>query len=554
VKLSSSGAHLWSSYLGGAYKDSGYGITVDGGGNILVTGATESSDWVSGGWDTSHGGFDDGFVVKLSGSGSYLWSSYLGGSHNDYGRGIAVDENGNALVTGRTQSSGWVSGGWDTSHNFFFDGFVVKLSSSGSHLWSSYLGGSSYDEGRSIAIDSSGNALVAGETRSAGWVSGGWDTSRGGSGDGFVVKFSGSGSHLWSSYLGGSSYDEGHGIAIDGNDNLLVTGETQSTSWVSGGWDISFESPKDAFVVKLSDSGSHLWSSYLGSSGSHIGYGIVVDQNGNALVTGSTDSLSWASGGWDTSYGGSTDGFVAKIEGSGTPAGDFNSDYDVDDDDLQAWEVGFGTTSGASLEHGDSNSDGDVDGFDFLIWQQNFGTDLSQTPTADFNSDTDVDGSDFLAWQHGFGTPAPAAARLDGDADFDLDVDADDLATWESQFGTVAAPAVPALALTSKPVLLESPLSADLVDVAIEMDLDLRSKASPQAAKSTPQDEVYIEWLSHSSWEHQFEALSLNKLAAFGHGHSSNVAAGNSNHDADHQAANAELLEKLFAEDVLGSL
>ncbi len=315
VKLSPSGDHLWSTYLGGSEDDRGYGIAVDAAGNALVTGRTYSSGWVSGGWDTSHGGGWDAFVVRLSPSGDHLWSTYLGGGEWDFGFGIAVDMSGNALVTGYTFSSGWVSGGWDTSHGGSYDGFVVKLSPSGDHLWSSYLGGSGTDYGYGIAVDAAGNALVTGRTDSAGWVSGGWDTSLGGNYDGFVVKLSPSGDHLWSTYLGGSEHDYGKGIAVDASGNALVTGETGSSGWVSGGWDTSYGGDMDAFVVRLSPSGDHLWSTYLGGSNGDYGYGIAVDAAGNALVTGRTNSSGWVSGGWDTSYnGGGYDGFVAKLE------------------------------------------------------------------------------------------------------------------------------------------------------------------------------------------------------------------------------------------------
>ena len=315
AKLSPTGGHIWSTYLGGSDSDSGRGIAVDASGNVLVTGKTRSSGWVSGGWDTSLDGVVDAFVVKLSPTGGHVWSSYLGGSSGDSGRGIAVDASGNALVTGSTSSSGWVSGGWDTSHNGTSDAFVVKLSPTGGHIWSSYLGGSVEDYGYGIAVDASGNALVTGGTQSSGWVSGGWDTSYNGGWDAFVAKLSPTGGHIWSSYLGGSGYegDHGYGIAVDASGNVLVTGRTFSSGWVSGGWDTSHNGSGDAFVAKLSPTGGHIWSSYLGGSNAEEGWGIAVDASGNALVTGYTTSSGWVSGGWDTSYNGGSDAFVAKI-------------------------------------------------------------------------------------------------------------------------------------------------------------------------------------------------------------------------------------------------
>ena len=317
VKLNASGGHLWSSYLGGDSWDECHGIAADSGGNVLVTGSTESSGWVSDGWETSYSGGRDVFVVKLSASGEHLWSTYLGGSQDDRSYGIAADASGDALVTGYTHSSGWVSGGWLTNHQGGGgDVFVVRLSASGGHLWSTYLGGSSSDYGYGIAADADGNSLVTGYTRSDGWISGGWDTTYdGGDGDVFVVKLSVSGGHLWSTYLGGSSRDYGYGIAADADGNALVTGDTGSDGWISSGPDTSYDGSYDGFVVKLSASGGHLWSTYLGGDAADRGYGIAVDPNGNALVTGETESSGWVSGGGDTSHNGFADAFVAGLTG-----------------------------------------------------------------------------------------------------------------------------------------------------------------------------------------------------------------------------------------------
>jgi len=320
AKLSPSGEHLWSTYLGGSDEESGYGIAVDGWGNVLVTGWTGSYDWASGGFDTSFNEEGDAFVVKLSPSGEHLWSTYLGGSDGDYGYGIAVDGSGNVLVTGWTNSVGWTSGGFDTSYNggdqWGGDAFVAKLSPSGAHLWSSYLGGGGDDLGRGIAADGSGNVVVTGWTNSVGWTSGGYDTSLDGW-DAFVVKLSDSGGHLWSTYVGGSGGDDGQGIAVDGSGNVLVTGRTGSSGWTSGGFDTSYNGGGDAFVAKLSDSGGHLWSTYVGGSSYDKGDGIAVDGWGNVLVTGETFSSGWTSGGFDTRDNGGTDGFVAKLSPSG---------------------------------------------------------------------------------------------------------------------------------------------------------------------------------------------------------------------------------------------
>ena len=335
AKLSPTGAHLWSTYLGGDSWDKGQGIAVDFAGNVYVTGWTASSGWVEGGFAANYlGGESDTFVAKLSPGGEHLWSTYLGGGDWDKGYGIALDSGGDVYVTGKTGSSGWTLGGFNTSYNggndFGGDAFVAKLSSVGAHLWSTYLGGSSYDGGRAIAVDGSGNVYVTGITDSSGWVAGGFDTSiDSGHDDAFVAKLSPDGAHLWSTYLGGDSWDEGNGIAVDGAGDVYVTGNTYSVGWVAEGFNTSFNNNEsdavggDAFVAKLSPAGAHLWSTYLGGGDYDDGNGLATDSANNIYVTGRTRSAGWAAGGFNVNLnggdGGNYDAFVAKLSPAGAP-------------------------------------------------------------------------------------------------------------------------------------------------------------------------------------------------------------------------------------------
>ena len=321
AKFSPDGQHVWSTYLGGGDSESAWGIAVDDSGDVLVMGSTFAAGWVSGGFDESHNDGSDVFLARLTPAGGHVWSTYIGGADDDYGYGLATDPLGNALVTGATHSpnSGWISGGWNTSFGGSGDGFVIKVSPEGQHVWSSYLGSTDVDYGNGIAADSAGNVLVTGGSRSADWTSGGFDTSHGGSADAFVVKLSPDGQHTWSTYLGGTAADNGYGITTDPLDNVLLTGDTASSAWVSGGPDVTYNGNGDSFVAKLTPDGQPLWSTYIGGTSLDAANAIATDADGNALLTGWTQSSGWVSGGFDTTYDGNSDAFVARITEFPTP-------------------------------------------------------------------------------------------------------------------------------------------------------------------------------------------------------------------------------------------
>jgi hypothetical protein len=192
AKINANGTLAWSSFLGGASGDGGRGIAIDGAGNAWVTGLTgegTSPVWAAGGFDTSYnGGTRDAFVAKINANGTLAWSSYLGGAADDWGRGIAIDSSENAWVTGYTDSAGWAVGGFDTNYNGNRDAFIGKINANGTLAWSSYLGGTNFEDGNGIAIDGSGRAWMTGETESSGWALGGFDTSRNGLIDAFIAK------------------------------------------------------------------------------------------------------------------------------------------------------------------------------------------------------------------------------------------------------------------------------------------------------------------------------------------------------------------------------
>jgi uncharacterized repeat protein (TIGR01451 family) len=194
AKLNAAGSALiYSTYLGGIDPDEGFGIGVDASGNAYVTGYTGSTNFPTANPLQAHGGNGDAFVAKLNPAGSALvYSTYLGGSNDDYGYGIAVDASGNAYVTGRTQSTNFptanpVQAAYGGGQ---FDAFVAKLNAAGSALvYSTYLGGGDLDEGLGIAVDPSGNAYVTGDTWSTNFPTANpLQAANGGIADAFVAR------------------------------------------------------------------------------------------------------------------------------------------------------------------------------------------------------------------------------------------------------------------------------------------------------------------------------------------------------------------------------
>ncbi len=288
---------IYSTYLGGSGNDRGYGIAVDDNGCTYVTGYTESNDFPTQNPYQTNQPNNDIFITKFSSDGQSLeYSTYLGGSNWDKGYGIAVDSNGCAYVTGTTYSDDFPTKNRYQTYQHGRDVFVTKLSSDGNTLiYSTYLGGVSWDEGYGIVVDRNGCAYVTGYTYSVNFpTKNPYQTNQPGR-DVFITKFSSDGSSLiYSTHLGGNDWDEGYGIAIDRNGNAYVTGYTYSGNFpTKNPYQTNRLGYEDVFVTKLSSDGQSLeYSTYLGGSNWDKGYGIAVDSNGCAYVTGYTWSNS----------------------------------------------------------------------------------------------------------------------------------------------------------------------------------------------------------------------------------------------------------------------
>ncbi|PXY76085.1 MAG: hypothetical protein CXX81_16080, partial [Methanobacteriota archaeon] len=251
----------------------------------------------------------DIFVAKLSNSGTWLWAVRAGGPSGDYGVGIAVDNTGNAFVTGDFKATANF-GSTTLSSSGDADIFVAKLSGSGSWIWATKAGGTSNDYGAEIVVDSNGNPLVTGSFESTATFGSSSVTSEGYS-DIFISKLNSAGTWLWTVGAGSSNTDGGRGIALDQDDNVFVTGIFRSTVTFGSTTHVSSDA-HDIFVSKLSNSGSWLWTLKAGGEGTDAGTGISVDTSGNPTISGYFYSTS-TFGSTDLSSRGDNDIFVAKI-------------------------------------------------------------------------------------------------------------------------------------------------------------------------------------------------------------------------------------------------
>jgi len=353
TKLSRDGKELvYSTFLGGSEAEEGRAIALDGKGNAYITGDTESTDdfpITEEAFQPENAGLADAFVAKLSSDGDeLLYATFLGGSEDDAGEGIAVDGKGNAYITGDTESTDFPTKKAFQRENAEDldprDAFVTKLSRDGTELvYSTYLGGGGGEEGRGIAVDSRGNAYVTGFTDSADFpTEDPFQPENAGGEDAFVTKLSRDGEELvYSTYLGGSEDDEGRGIAVDdelvysrhhgdrdyddgersaGKANAYVTGFTVSTDFpTKKAFQAENAGGEDAFVTKLSrDGGELVYSTYLGGSGGDEGRGIALDGKGSAYITGFTNSDNFpVEEAFQSENAGGEDAFVTKLSRDG---------------------------------------------------------------------------------------------------------------------------------------------------------------------------------------------------------------------------------------------
>jgi len=331
-------AILYSTFLGGAMPR---GIAVDGRGSAYVTGAADAAfPATAGAFQVAFGGgAADAFVARLDPSGGGLdYATFLGGTGEDQGAGIAVSAGEEAHVTGMTRSNAFPTlnpfqpahgGGWE-------DGFVARIDRSGSALiYASYFGAEGSDAGMGIALDPHGSAYLAGYSNSDVVPRAFPQCATHGAFDALVLKVKPAGGLVYSKCVGGRSTEFGRAIAVNAVGEAFVSGDTHSTNFpVVNPVQAANAGVYDAFVFRLKASGTaFVYSTYLGDTQYDHAYGIAVDDLDYAYVSGVTNSPGFPVANPMQAYGGLGDAFVTKVDpmGGGLVYSTFLGGSDSDD-------------------------------------------------------------------------------------------------------------------------------------------------------------------------------------------------------------------------------
>jgi hypothetical protein len=378
VKLSPAGNQiLYSTYYGGGSNDFARAMAIDDQGNAYVTGTGAAGLPMLNAYDSTYSDDGDVFVFKLNQTGGLVYSTYVGGSLAEISLGIDVDDSGFAYVCGYTLSPEFPRVNAVSSFRGAVDAYIFKLGHDGSYLvYSTFYGGSNGDYAYGVAVDSTGSACVTGMTYSSNFPTvnalyptiNHWDEI-------FVLKLAPAGnSVIFSTYIGGYNDEYGWDVAVDSDDDIYVTGYTNSGDLpMVNALDDTYNGGTDSCVFKLKSDGSEiLYSSYLGGSAREIGYSVAVDSQGSAYVVGLTESSNFNHiNPYNDTYGGAIDCFLMKIPDLA----------DDDHDELTNYlEVILGTDPASN----DTDLDLMLDGWEYL-----YGLD-PLTDDADDDLDSDL--------------------------------------------------------------------------------------------------------------------------------------------------------------------
>lgn len=322
IKFSSLGVRIWGTYYGGTGDDVGTNAIVDAMNGVYLVGRTTSNNNIAttGAWQTTYGGNTDAFLVKFNANGIRHWATYYGGGGSDEGITCKSDKC-HVYISGSTTSQSSISspGSFqDTLGNG--NSFFAKFNkATGNRVWATYYGYGSSDEFFTTTDDSC-NLYVTGTTSVTTGVTSTnafQTTYGGGNSDAFLLKFNASGIRQWATYLGGGGDDEGKACAVDANGNIILTGTTTSNSGIAhNGLQATIGGGKDVLLAQYDRNGIRKWGTYLGGVGDDYGQSCAVNNKGDILVAGYTNSNANIAlpGSFQDTLCGGIDAFLFKIK------------------------------------------------------------------------------------------------------------------------------------------------------------------------------------------------------------------------------------------------
>jgi ribosomal protein S11 len=307
----------WAKSNGGIGNDYGNAISTDAIGNIFATGEFSSPSIKFGGTTLINSGTNDIFIVKYDPNGNVIWAKSAGGIADESGYSISTDASGNVVVTGKFESPTIKFGSTTLINTGANDIFIAKYDPSGNVLWAKSAGGIDNESGHCISTDANGNIVVTGNFYSPTINFGLASLTNVGNNDIFMAKYDASGNVLWAKSFGGTNYENGNSIATDKKGNIFLTGAFQGN--ITFGGITLTSSSSDFFVAKLDYNGNVIWAKNSVCFGYDYGNSIVTDTVGNIIITGvfASPTISFDGISLKNINPMSPDGFVVKYDPDG---------------------------------------------------------------------------------------------------------------------------------------------------------------------------------------------------------------------------------------------
>ncbi len=286
AKYSSTGSPVWANRAGSTGSpELGRSVSLDGSGNVYVTGYFQSNASF-GTTSMTSAGAEDIFVAKYNNGGTFQWAMKAGGTATDRGWGLVTDNSGNSYVTGSFQAVATVGSAPTLTSAGADDILLFKVTSAGAVAWKQRAGGTGSDVGKNIEKDAAAaNLFITGNYNSTA-AFGATSLTSLGMDDIYLAKYDAAGAFIWARSAGGTSWDFGLDVGVDGSGNSYITGYYQSNPATFGTYNLSNASGADIFTAKYDPSGNVLWAVQGGGASSDIGNAIAVDNAGNSFVAG----------------------------------------------------------------------------------------------------------------------------------------------------------------------------------------------------------------------------------------------------------------------------